>query len=105
MPTKAPTPCPTCGHLGPCHHRQRPSAHQRGYGADHQAATAQAIAAEPWCHTTGGCPWPDAGTPANPLTGGHPHPLATYGGDIERWNAQRRIPQCHRCNSGHAPLD
>lgn len=91
---------PTTGTRCPACSPRRPSAHARGYDADHRAATAAAIAAEPWCHTPGGCPFPDAGTSANPLTGGHPHPLAHYDGDTAAWAAQPRIPQCHRCNSG-----
>jgi hypothetical protein len=104
MPTKAPTPCATCGSLTTCAHRQRASAPARGYGRDHRARTADAIRHEPWCHTTGGCPWPDSGTDTNPLTGGHPRTLAELGGNRAAWDAQPRIPQCSRCNSGHAPL-
>lgn len=95
---------PTTGTRCPGCTPSRPSAHARGYGRHHQAATAAAIEAEPWCHTLGGCPHPDAGTHRNPLTGGHPRTLEQCGGDRQAWNAQPRIPQCSRCNSGHAPL-
>lgn len=77
----------------------RASAHARGYDRQHQVATAQAIAAEPWCHRAGGCPYDDAGTPANPLTGDHPLTLAQCGGDKARWEAQERVPLCRRCNT------
>jgi len=95
--------CLDCGTLTPttrCGGCKRPSAHARGYNTRHRQATQQAIDAEPWCHTPNGCPYPDAGSPSNPLTGGHPRPLSAYGGDREAWEAQPRIPQCHRCNSG-----
>jgi hypothetical protein len=95
---------PTTGTRCPACVPHRPSANARGYGRAHQRATADAIEAEPWCHTLGGCPWPDSATPANPLTGGHPRMLADLGGDRAAWAAQPRIPQCSRCNSGHAPL-
>jgi hypothetical protein len=72
----------------------------QGYDTQHRRLTAAAIAAEPWCHTPGGCPYPDANTPANPLVGGHPKTLAQFGGNRQAWAAQPRIPQCHRCNSG-----
>lgn len=85
--------------------RPRPSAARRGYHHQHRAATAAAIRAEPWCHTTGGCPEPDAGTDANPLTGGHPLTLAQLDGDRSAFDAQQRVPQCHRCNSARRPLD
>jgi hypothetical protein len=82
----------------------RPGSTARGYGRAHQRAAATAIEAEPWCHTLGGCPYPDAGTSANPLTGGHPRMRSDFGGDHAAWAAQSLIPQCARCNSGHAPL-
>jgi hypothetical protein len=57
-------------------------------------AVAQAVADEPWCHRVGGCPYPDAGTPANPLTGDHAVALRA-GGDPR----QAPIVLCRRCNS------
>lgn len=98
-------PCSVCGipNRGarcPEHQQRRPGAQAQGYTRDHQQRSAEAIEAEPWCHTPGGCPFGDAGTPANPLTGGHPHPLSAFDGDREAWMAQPRIPQCRRCNSG-----
>lgn len=103
------TPClvcgtPTVGNRCPIHARPTGSAHARGYGRAHQRRTADAIAAEPWCHTAGGCPFPDGGTSTNPLTGGHPLTLAECDEDWDRWTAQAIIPQCHRCNSGHHPV-
>lgn len=80
------------------------SSHQRGYGQTHRTATALAIHREPWCHTLNGCPHPDAGTPANPLTGGHPHTLAQLAYDTEAWTAQQLQAQCARCNSARLPL-
>lgn len=99
-------PCVICG--SPCSGSRctahpatpRRSAHARGYGADHARQTARAIEAEPWCHTPAGCPYPDAGTASNPLTGGHPLPLADFGFDVIAWGQQPRVPQCRRCNSG-----
>jgi hypothetical protein len=79
--------------------RRRPGAQARGYDREHQQRTADAIAAEPWCHTQPCCPFPDAGTRANPLTGDHPLTLAQCGGDVEAWKAQKRVPLCRRCNS------
>ena len=79
--------------------RTRPSSSSaRGYDAQHERLTAAAIAAEPWCHTLPVCPWPDAGTPSNPLQGDHPLSLAECGGDWDRWRGQRRVPLCRRCN-------
>jgi hypothetical protein len=40
---------------------------------------AKAIEAEPWCHHPGGCCYPDAGTPANPLSGEHLDPVRHAG--------------------------
>lgn len=94
-------PCMDCGR--PTHGTRCPehaSSTARGYGQAHRRATKAAIEAEPWCHTPGGCPHPDAGTPANPLTGGHPYPLSAYDGNRAAWAAQPRVPQCRRCNSG-----
>ena len=79
--------------------RRPGGAHAQGYDRQHQALTAAAIAREPWCHRSGGCPYDDAGTPANPLTGDHPLTLAQCGGDVQRWKAQPRIPMCRRCNT------
>jgi hypothetical protein len=107
MPTKARRPCLTCGTptTGPrCPAHARPSASARGYGRDHQRRTAVAIAAQPWCHTVPACPYDDAGTDTNPLTGGHPLPLSAFNGDKDAWGAQARIPQCRRCNVGKRPL-
>lgn len=99
--------CTVCGVPGPaarCELHRRGSASARGYGRAHRQATATAMTAEPWCHTAGGCPYPDTGTPTNPLTGGHPYTLADCGGDMTVWSAQVRVPQCQRCNSGKASL-
>lgn len=103
-------PCLNCGtptSPGPrCHQHAHPtgSATARGYGATHRKATAAAVAAEPWCHTAGGCPWPDSATATNPLTGGHPLTIDDLHGDRQAWATQQVVPQCHRCNSGHYPL-
>jgi hypothetical protein len=94
-------PCATCGTptSGPAC-----PAHRSTYGRRHRASTAAAVLAEPWCHTSGGCPFTDAGTARNPLTGGHPLTLAEMGGDRAAWQAQPRVPQCHRCNVSRRPL-
>lgn len=63
------------------------------YNRQHAKRAKAAIAAEPWCHADGGCPHPDAGTPANPLTGDHADPQ-------EPMSALR--PLCRRCNSARA---
>ena len=70
---------------------RRPSATQRygtGWAARHKAA----IEAQPWCHNPE-CPYPDAGTTANPLTADHSTP-ASLGGV-----ASVLVPMCKRCNS------
>jgi hypothetical protein len=95
-------PCPVCG--TPTARPRCPAHLGAGYDQDHRARTAAAIRAEPWCHTRGGCPYPDAGADANPLTGGHPRTLVELGGDTTAWAAQPRIPQCLRCNSSRRPL-
>lgn len=100
MPLRPCTVCGTPARGSRCPAHQRPSSAARGYGSDHRARSAEAIAGEPWCHTPGGCPYADAGTPANPLTGGHPLPLDHFAGDQLAWAAQPRMPQCRRCNSG-----
>lgn len=106
-------PCKVCGtptpygerHCGqPASRPYRGSSTAQGYGAQHRAQTEQAINAEPWCHTIGGCPYPDSGTETNRLTGGHPFTVAEMGGDRLAWSRQARIAQCMRCNSGHRPL-
>jgi hypothetical protein len=80
-------------------YRPRPSrrslrgAHARGYTREHQRLTAEAIQREPWCHNPD-CPHDDAGTPANPLQGHHPHSLGQGGA----YDQPVRIPMCRRCN-------
>jgi hypothetical protein len=69
--------------------RQRGTASQRGYGHTHRQRKAEAIAAEPWCHATP-CPYPDAGSPANPLSLEHLDPTDRFG---------PVTVLCHRCNS------
>lgn len=59
------------------------------YNRQHAKRARAAIAAEPWCHTPGGCPHPDAGTPANPLQGDHSDP---------RDPMSPIRPLCRRCN-------
>lgn len=89
---------PTEGHLCPDHQGAA------GYGPQHRARTAAAVRAEPWCHTSGGCPFPDSGSLANPLTGGHPLPLTAFAGDRDAWHAQARLAQCLKCNSSRRSL-
>lgn len=103
MPTKAYTPCPVCRAITDCEHRHNRSSTARGYGAQHRRLTADAIKSEPWCHSLD-CPYPDAGTQANPLTGGHRYSLAELNGNQAEWDAQPRIPQCKRCNVGKREL-
>ena len=90
--------CLTCNtlHDGRCPHTHhpKPSPSRRGYGPDWQRRSRAAIQAEPWCHNPNGCPHRDAGTPANPLTGDHPIPLAAGGS-----TTQDPVPLCRRCNS------
>ena len=76
-------------------------------GAAYQRARRDAIAAEPWCHRAEldfgmgkqACPHPDAGTPANPLTGDHVVPRRLGGSD-------ELVVLCLRCNAerGSRPL-
>ena len=82
--------------------RRPPGAYAQGYDRQHQRLTAEAIAREPWCHRNGGCPYADAGTKTNPLTGEHPRSLAQLGGDMQAWKNQPRIPLCRRCNTSKA---
>jgi len=76
--------------------QRRGSPTQRGYGAAWHRLAQAAIRAEPWCHTAGGCPYPDAGIPGvNPLTGGHAIPMAAGGPALP----DVVVVQCRRCNS------
>jgi hypothetical protein len=61
----------------------------QGYGDRHKAT----VQAEPWCHTEPRCPYPDSGTPANPLTADHSEPVSLGG------RASRLVVRCLRCNS------
>lgn len=74
-------------------YRRRRSPRLRGYDAAYRRERDRVIAAEPWCHTQPGCPYPDAGSRANPLTGGHTVPLSRngYGSPL--------VPLCRSCNS------
>ena len=71
---------------------RRPSATERygpGWAARHRAA----VQAEPWCHNPT-CPYPDAGSDANPLTADHTTPASLGGaGSV-------LVVLCKRCNSG-----
>ena len=64
--TRAKARCPACRQERDAR-RGPPS--RRGYGRAHRAEGDEAIAREPWCHGTpaGPCPYPDTGTPTNPL--------------------------------------
>ena len=97
------TPCLDCGtpqrHGARCslctranERRSRLSPRLRGYDAGYRQERARVLAAEPWCHSTP-CPYPDAGTPANPLTADHVVPLARggYGSPL--------TVLCRSCNS------
>ena len=101
-------PCINCGTpttnpRARCPRCTRPTPTTRGYGHQHRQRTRAAIEAAPWCHTHGGCPHPDAGTPTNPLTGGHPYTKDQCDTHTE-WANQPIVPQCARCNYGHKPL-
>ena len=65
------------------------------YDAEWRAMVARMVAAEPWCHTPGGCPFLDAGSGVNPLTGDHIVSKAMGGASTE---ANTRVV-CRRCNS------
>jgi len=87
-------PCLDCGRptLG-----TRCPEHERAYRLPYttpgyRARRAAVIEAEPWCHTAPVCPYPDSGTPANPLTADHSVPLAQGGG------SSQLVPLCRRCN-------
>ena len=62
------------------------------YNRQHSKRAKAAIAAEPWCHSDP-CPYPDAGTPANPLTGDHSEPDDPQ---------SPLVPRCRACNSARA---
>jgi 5-methylcytosine-specific restriction endonuclease McrA len=81
--------CALCDRL---HRARRSSSYARGYDATYRRERARVIAAEPWCHANP-CPYPDAGTPANPLTGEHQVPLSRggYGSPL--------TVLCRSCNS------
>jgi len=72
--------------------RSRPTATQRGYGADWQRRSAELRAAEPWCHNPR-CPYDDVGSARNPLTVHHIRPVSLYGGDGPL------TVLCRRCNA------
>ena len=63
------------------------------YNGTYRARRGLAIQGEPWCHSTP-CPYPDAGTRANPLTADHINPIANGGADGPL------TVLCLRCNSG-----
>jgi 5-methylcytosine-specific restriction protein A len=93
----------TCGQLTsstrcPTHRRlaeqARGSRHQRGYDNDWDRLVAALKATEPWCHNRR-CPYRDAGTQANPLTGQH-IVAKIRGGTDEPRNV---TVWCRRCNS------
>ena len=69
---------------------RRGSSHDRGYDASWARLSKAARAAEPWCHTEGGCPYPDSGVPPNDLVADHRIPGSLDGG-VE--------VLCRRCNS------
>lgn len=80
-------------------HRRRANPTLR-YGPGYRARHRAAILAEPWCHNPG-CPFPDAGTPSNPLQADHPWPIALGGSPL-----QELVPLCRSCNarkSGRPP--
>ncbi len=76
--------------------RRRQSPRLRGYDAEYRRERARVLAEEPWCHTRPRCPYPDSGTAANPLTGGHTVPLSLggYGSPL--------VPLCRSCNSSQS---
>jgi hypothetical protein len=82
--------CIECGVITPKGPRCPPhqAAHRAKYGAAHRRRRAELIAAEPWCHRVGGCPYTDVGSPANPLTREH------MGDGLDS-------VLCRRCNVGH----
>jgi 5-methylcytosine-specific restriction endonuclease McrA len=82
---------PTEGSRCPKHAR---AVHAPYNDPDYLRRRDEAIRAQPWCHNPEGCPYPDAGTPANPLTADHTIPLAAGGAH------SRLEPWCKRCNSG-----
>ena len=96
-------PCLSCGALTrstrcPAHerandHTRRPAFRAR-YGPGWDKRRAETIAAEPWCHTYPHCPYPDAGSAANPLTADHSLALVAGGSDSPL------VTRCRRCNSG-----
>lgn len=59
----------------------------------YRSARRAVLEAEPWCHTQPECPYPDRGTPANPLTADHVTPIAAGGGP------DQLTVLCRRCNS------
>jgi hypothetical protein len=87
-------PCLDCGRLT---HQSRCSLHQASHDSVYATAAylterEVVLRAEPWCHNPA-CPYPDAGTPANPLTADHTVPVV-FGGA-----GSPLVPVCRRCNS------
>ena len=87
------TPCLDCGRPS---RGSRCPAHEavirRAYHGSYPSRRAAAIRAEPWCHRPGGCPHPDAGTRANPLTADHTTPVVRGGA------SSSLLVVCLRCN-------
>lgn len=73
---------------------------QSHYIGPYRQARQAVLEAEPWCHTEPECPYPDRGTPMNPLTADHVVPIAD-GGSYDQLTVL-----CRRCNSskGARPL-
>ena len=73
--------------------QQRKERERVRYYAGYKRERRELIAAESWCHNPE-CPYPDAGTSANPLTVEHLIPLIRGGIDGPK------TVLCKRCNSG-----
>lgn len=88
--------CTTLTRLSRCTFHER--LYARGRNAVYEspvyrAARRAALEAEPWCHTQPVCPYPDRGTPANPLSADHVVPVSAGGRD------DQLTVLCRRCNS------
>jgi len=69
------------------------------YGPGYRSRHRTAIEAEPWCHNPR-CPYPDAGTPSNPLQADHPLAIANGGSPL-----QALVPLCRSCHGAKSRSD